>query len=70
MMTKGGSTKIVNFMQSLAGVLMVGCGHISHYNDYGLSSILSIYSTLVAIILREYSILLLFNAIVEFLFNL
>ena len=45
MMIKEGSIKIVDFMESVAGVFMVGCGHISHYNnDYGLSSTLSIYS--------------------------
>ena len=30
MMTKGGSTKIVNFMTPGAGVLVLGHGHISH----------------------------------------
>ena len=30
MMTKEGSTKIVNFMTSGAGVLVLGRGHISH----------------------------------------
>ena len=30
MMTKEGSTKIVNFMTPGSGVLMLGCGHISH----------------------------------------
>ena len=30
MMTKEGSTKIVNFMSPGAGVLVLGCGHISH----------------------------------------
>ena len=30
MMTKGGSTKIVNFMTPGAGVLVLGPGHISH----------------------------------------
>ena len=29
-MTKEGSTKIVNFMTHGAGVLVLGCGHISH----------------------------------------
>ena len=29
-MTKEGSTKIVNFMTSRAGVLVLGCGHIIH----------------------------------------
>ena len=30
MMTKEGSTQIVNFMTPRAGVLVLGCGHISH----------------------------------------
>ena len=30
MMTKEGSTKIVNFMTPGAGVLVLGCGHIRH----------------------------------------
>ena len=30
MMTKEGSTKIVNFMKSDAGVLVLGCCHINH----------------------------------------
>ena len=30
MMTKEGSTKIVNFMFPGAGVLVLGCGHLSH----------------------------------------
>ena len=52
MMTKEGSIQIVNFMTLGAGVLMLGGGHISHYNEYVLSSIstLSIYSTLIAIV--------------------
>ena len=29
-LTKEGSTKIVNFMTPRAGVLVLGCGHISH----------------------------------------
>ena len=29
-MTKVGSTKIVTFMTSRAGVLVLGCGHMSH----------------------------------------
>ena len=29
-MIKEGSTKIVDFMESVAGDLMVGCGHMSH----------------------------------------
>ena len=30
MMTKEGSTRIINFMTPGAGVFMLGCGHISH----------------------------------------
>ena len=30
MMTKEGSTKTVNFMTPGAGVLVLGCGHISY----------------------------------------
>ena len=51
MMTKEGSTKIVNFMTPGAAVLMLGRGHISHYSEYEVSSTLSIYSTLVAIMM-------------------
>ena len=54
MMTKEGSTKIVNFNTSMAEVLMLGCGHISHFSEYLLSSTLSIYSTFIAIVLRDY----------------
>ena len=36
-------------------------GHISHYNEYVLSSTLSIYSTLIAIVLRDYGAAYLFN---------
>ena len=64
MMTKEASTKIVNFMNSMTGVLMQGCGHISLYNGYGLSSTLSMYSILIDIVLRI--IKLLSNAIVDF----
>ena len=49
MMTKEGSTKIVNFMTPGAGALVLGCGHISHYSEYVLSSTLSIYFPLIAI---------------------
>ena len=30
MMTKEGSTKMINFMTPGTGVLVLGCGHISH----------------------------------------
>ena len=55
-MTKGGSTKIVNFMsrRGRAGVLILRCGHTSHCSEYALCSSLSIYSTLIAIVLRDY----------------
>ena len=61
MMIKEASTKIVNFMTPGAGVLMLGCGHISHYSEYALSSTLSIYSTLIAIVLRDYNTAFLCN---------
>ena len=64
MVTKEGSTKIVNFMESVAGICIVGCGHLSHFSDYELSSTLSIYSILVAILFRE--LMLLFQANVDF----
>ena len=52
MMIKEGSTKTVNFIIIGAGVLMLGHGHIGHYSEYVLSSIVSIYSTLIAIVIR------------------
>ena len=55
-MTKEGSTKIENFMNPVAGVFMLVCGHISHYNVYGVPSTLSINITLVAIAFREYNL--------------
>ena len=54
MMTREGSTKIVNFNTPMVEVLMLGRGHISHFSEYVLSSTLSIYSTLIAIVLRDY----------------
>ena len=53
MMTKEGSSKIVNFMTPGAGVLMIGRGNISHFCEYVVSSTLSIYITLIAIVLRD-----------------
>ena len=89
MMTKEGSTKIVNFMTPGAGVLVLGHGHkslivkmhyffkysdddqgrvyqnckfhISHYSEYLLSSCLSIYFTLIAIVLKDYDAAFLYN---------
>ena len=54
MMTKEGSTKIVNFMIPGAGVLKLRYGHRSHYSEYALSSTLSIYSTFIAIELGDF----------------
>ena len=34
MMTKEGSTKIVNFNTPMAEVLMLGRGHISNFSEY------------------------------------
>ena len=53
MMTKEGSTKIVNFMTPGVGVLKLGLGHMSHYSKYVLSSTLSIYFT-IDIVLKNY----------------
>ena len=36
--------------KSIAGVLMLGRCHISHYSEYVVSSTLSMYSTLIAIV--------------------
>ena len=44
MMTKEGSTQIVNFMTSGAGVLELGCGHISH-SKKGIISLKIFFST-------------------------
>ena len=54
MITKEGSTKIVTFMTPGNEVLMLGRGDISHYSEYVLSSALSIYNTLIAIVLKDY----------------
>ena len=54
MSTKEGFTKFVNLMTTGAGVLILGRGHISHYSEDVLYSTLSIYSTLIAILLRDY----------------
>ena len=54
-MTKEGSSKIVNFITISAGDLMLGRGYLSHYSEYALSTTLSIYITLIAIVTREYN---------------
>ena len=51
MMTKEDSTKIVNFMAPGAGVLVQGRVYISHIVKMHISSTLSIYSILIAIVL-------------------
>ena len=48
MMTKEGCTKIIKF-------------HISHFSEYVFSSSLSIYFTLIAIVLKDYDAVLLYN---------
>ena len=44
MITKVGSTKIVNFMNSEARVLILGCGHTSRHSDYTLLYVLYQYT--------------------------
>ena len=44
-----------------AGVLMLGRGHISHESEYVVSSTLSIYSTLIATVLRDYDAAFLYH---------
>ena len=60
MMTTEGSTKIVNFMTPGAGVMMLGRGHISHC-QYVVFSTLSIYSTLITIVLMDYDAVFLYH---------
>ena len=59
-MTKEGSTKIVTFMTSRAGFLMLDVAILVFYSEYVLSSTLSIYSTLIAIVWRDYDAAYLF----------
>ena len=56
MMTKEGSSQIVNFMTQGTGllVLRLGHAHISQNSKYVICSNLSIYSSLIAIVLRDY----------------
>ena len=60
-MTKEGFSKIVNFITIWAGGLMLGRGYINHYSENALSSTLSIYITLIAIVLRDYDAAYLFD---------
>ena len=54
-MAKEGSTKIVKFMTFRVEVIILRSGHISHYGEYASSSTLSIYSTIIAIVLWDYN---------------
>ena len=47
-LTKEGSAKIVNFITIGAGGIMLG----RHYSEYALFSTVSVYITLIAIVLR------------------
>ena len=49
-MTKEGSSKIVNFITIGDGGLTLGRGYKSHYSEYAVSSTISIYITLIAIV--------------------
>ena len=54
-MTTEGYSKIVNFISYYrGGGIMLGRDYISHYSKYALSSTLSIYIKLIAIVLRKY----------------
>ena len=64
MMTNEGSNKILNFMTPGAGVLILGRGHVTYFSENALSSSLSIYNTLIVIVLRIYNSL--FYAISDF----
>ena len=48
-------------MTPRAWVLMLGRGHISYYSEYVVFSTLSIYSTLVAFVLRDYDAAFLYH---------
>ena len=54
-------------MTPRAGDLMLGCGYISHYSEYVLSSTLSIYSTLIANVLRNYDAAFLYHCWFSFI---
>ena len=61
MMTKEGSTKIINFMTPVDWVLMLRRGYVSHYSEYILSSSLSIYSALIPTVLSDYDAAFLYH---------
>ena len=46
-----------------AGFLMLRCVHMSHYSEYALSSTLSIYNTLIALVLWYYNAAFLCNSL-------
>ena len=60
-MTKEGSTKIVNVITIWAGVLKLRCGHISHYSEYALSSIRLICNTSISFVLTDCNVAFLCN---------
>ena len=63
MMSKEGSTKIVNFVTLGAGVLMLRRVRTSHYSEYVLvSSTPSIYSTLIVSVLSDYDAAFLYHS--------
>ena len=57
------------FQDPGAGVLMWRRGHTSHYSEYVLSSTISIYSTLIAVVLRDYDAAILYPLLI-FIFSL
>ena len=63
MMTKEKSTVYQNytFHDPRGWGMMLGRGHIGHNSEYLLFSTLSIYSTLIAIVLRGYNAAFLYN---------
>ena len=54
-MTKKLSAKVVNLIIFGNGGLMLGRGYISQYDEYALSSTLSIYIKLIPIVLKKYN---------------
>ena len=49
---------------------MLDRGNISHYSEYALSSTLSIYSTLIDIVLREYNVAFLYMSLLIFIYSM
>ena len=67
-MTEERTTIIVNFKTPGAEVLVLGRGHISNISENALSFTLSIYSTLIAIVLRDCNANILFHCWFLFFF--